>query len=321
MTTAAPAAPERPGTARVASWWFAPAPLARIAWLRLLVYPFVFVDVLLTTSWVRLHGHVPGILHQPLALGRILDLPAPGPVLVPAVLVALLAAAAAATSGRWPRAAGSLVFALYLWWMLIAFSYGKVDHDRFAYLIALAVLPTVGRATTSDKRSTEAAGWALRSIQVAVVATYFLAVVAKLRYVGPEWATSSILLRSIARRGSALADPLVDHPGLLVVAQVAILGLELASPLLLRSGRTQRIGVAVAATFHLVTYIGIRIIFLPHLVGLAAFLPLERLERPGRNRRRTDRPARRTEPIIAMPPCSSPAAGAPSTPPTAVPVT
>lgn len=277
MTTAAPAAPARPGAAQVASWWFAPAPLARIAWLRLLVYPFIFVDVLLTTSWVRLHGHVPGILHQPLALDRILDLPAPGPVLVPAVLVALLAAAAAATTRRWPRAAGGLVFALYLWWMLIAFSYGKVDHDRFAYLVALAVLPTVGRAGIGDRRSSEAAGWALRCIQVAVVATYFLSAVAKLRYVGPEWATSSILLRSIARRGSALADPLLDHPGLLVVMQVAILSLELASPLLLRSGRGQRIGVAVAGAFHLLSFVGIRIIFLPHLVCLAAFLPLERL--------------------------------------------
>jgi hypothetical protein len=36
----------------------------------------------------------------------------------------------------------------------------------------------------------------------------------------------------------------------------------------------------VAAGFHLLTFATIRIIFLPHLLCLAAFLPLERLGRP-----------------------------------------
>jgi hypothetical protein len=280
--TAAKVLAPRSVAGAVSAWWFAPAPTARVAWLRRIVYPFVFLDVLVTTSWVRAHGDVPAALHRPLAVGRLLDLPAPGPVLVPALLVGLLAAAAVATTGRWPRAAGAAVFVLYLWWMLVAFSYGKVDHDRFAYLVALAVLPTVGRASTRDRHDSEAAGWALRSIQVAVVATYFLSALAKLRYVGPEWVTSSVLLRSIARRGSALADPLTDHPGLLVALQALIVLLELASPLLLRTGRTQRIGVGVAAVFHLATFVGVRIIFLPHLVCLPAFLPLERLGWRGR---------------------------------------
>ena len=277
--TAAGVQAPRSFAGRATAWWSDPMPTARVAWLRLLVYPFVFLDVLVTTSWVRAHGDVPAALHRPLALGRLLDLPAPGPVLVPVLLVGLLGAAAVATTGRWPRAAGAAVFVLYLWWMLVAFSYGKVDHDRFAYLVALAVLPTVGRASTRDRQDSEAAGWALRSIQVAVVATYFLSAVAKLRYVGPEWVTSSVLLRSIARRGSAVADPLMDHQGLLVALQATIVLLELASPLLLRAGRTQRIGVAMAAGFHLATFVGVRIIFLPHLVCLPAFLPLERLRR------------------------------------------
>jgi hypothetical protein len=251
--------------------------LARVAWLRLLVYPFIFVDVLWTTAWVRDHAHVPEALHQPLALGRLLDLPAPGPVLVPTLLVALLASAAVAATGRLPRLAGGLAFALYLWWMLVAFGYGKVDHDRFAFLVALAVLPTVGRARLRDGARSEAAGWAVRCVQVAVVATYFLSAVAKLRYVGPEWVTSTVLLRAVARRGTALADPLTELPALLTLAQLGIMALELASPLLLLRGRVRRIGVGLAAAFHLVTFATIRIIFLPHVVCLAAFLPLERL--------------------------------------------
>lgn len=256
---------------------FAPLPLARVAVLRLLVYAFVPVDVLLTTTWVADHGDLPASAYVPLLVGRLLHLPTPTPLLVDVVQAALLVTALAALTGRAPRLLGTAVLVLYAEWMVIAMSYGKVDHDRFAYLVALAVLPTVGPTSTGERRLAESAGWALRCVQLAVVATYLLSAVAKLRYVGPEWATSSILLRSIARRGSALADPLLEHPGLLVVMQVAILALELASPLLLRHGRVQQVGVAMAAGFHLVTFVGIRIIFLPHVLCLAAFLPLERL--------------------------------------------
>jgi hypothetical protein len=275
--------PARLLTTTLDRWRWAPVPRARVAWLRWLLYPFIFVDVFLTTSWVQLHGHVPGALHRPLALGRALDLPAPSRPLVTLLLVALLASAAVAASGRLPRLAGGLVFALYLWWMLVAFSYGKVDHDRFAFLVALAVLPTVGRASRRDHAPDEAAGWAVRCIQLAVVATYLLAVVAKLRFVGLEWVTSSVLLWAIARRGSFLADPLMGMPALLTATQAGIMLLEAASPLLLRPGRAQRVGVAVAAAFHVVTFAAIRIIFLPHVVCLAAFLPLERLGRAGRD--------------------------------------
>ena len=277
--------PGRLAGAALDRWRWAPVPRARVAWLRWLLYPFIFVDVFVTTSWVRLHGHVPESLHRPLALGRGLELPAPTGALVTGMLVALLVSAAVAATGRLPRLAGGLTFLLYLWWMLVAFSYGKVDHDRFAFLVALAVLPTVGRASRRDLAPDEAAGWAVRCIQLAVVATYLLAVVAKLRFVGLEWVTSSVLLWAIARRGSFLADPLMDLPAVLTATQAGIMLFEAASPLMLRTGRVQRVGVALAAAFHVVTFAAIRIIFLPHVVCLAAFLPLERLRLGGRDRR------------------------------------
>ena len=55
------------------------------------------------------------------------------------------------------------------WWMLVAMSYGKVDHDRFAFLVALAVLPTVRRARHGDRSLNESAGWAIRVTQIAVI--------------------------------------------------------------------------------------------------------------------------------------------------------
>ena len=49
----------------IGRWWFEPLPVARIAWLRTFLYSFVFVDVLLTTSWVARHGAVSTELYEP----------------------------------------------------------------------------------------------------------------------------------------------------------------------------------------------------------------------------------------------------------------
>ena len=266
------------------AFWFPSLPRSRVAVLRVVLYLFIVVDVLMTTAWVADHGRVPGGLHQPLFIGRLLPLPVPTEAWVVAIEIALLAAAVVAASGRLPRVAGWAVFALYLEWMVIAFSYGKVDHDRFAFLIALAVLPTVGSARADDRTADERAGWALRAIQVAVVATYFFAAWAKLRYGGVEWVNGSTLTRAIVRRGTSLADPLLDVPIVLQATQYGIMLFELASPVLLVPGRWGRRMLVVAVAFHLVTFASLTIIFLPHVMCLLAFVPLEEVWAKGRVR-------------------------------------
>jgi len=200
------------------------------------------------------------------------------------VMVALLAAAVLAASGRAPRLLGAAVLVLYFEWMVIAMSYGKVDHDRFAFLVALAVLPTVGRAGWRDPTPSEAAGWALRMVQVGVVATYFLAAWAKFRYGGLAWLNSATLTWAILRKGTDLSRPLLDHYEVLRASQWGLVAFELLSPvvLILRRERWRLLAVGVLVGFHVVTWLTIRIIFLPHVVCLAAFLPLERLRLPHR---------------------------------------
>lgn len=264
---------------RVSEWWFAPAPLARIAVFRTLVYGFIFVDVFVSASWVAKHAHLPGELYKPLFLGRLLNLATPSFALVTGVQVLLLLAAALAISGRWPRSAGIAVAVLYLEWMFIAMSYGKVDHDRVAFLVALAVLPTVGRSRFRDETEDEGAGWALSAVQVAVVATYFLAAFAKFRFGGLDWVNGATLTRAVLRRGTFLADPfLLENSWILHMSQYGIIVFELASPLMLLRNRFSRAFVIVALIFHLITYASITIIFLPHIVALTSFLPLERLQ-------------------------------------------
>ena len=269
------------GLRGVWNWWFEPGPRARVAILRTIVYLFVFVDVLLTNPWVADHGVVPADFYRPLLVGRILPLPTPNETLVIVVQVALLVCAGIAASGRLPRLAGTLVFLLYFEWMVIAMSYGKVDHDRFAFLVALAALPTVGAARWGDRGSDEKAGWALRAIQVAVVLTYFLSVLAKFRFGGLEWLNGATMTRAVIRRGTFVSEPLLDFPWILQAAQYGIVLFELCSPLLLAPGRLGRRFLVAATAFHVITFATISIIFLPHVICLLSFVRLERLRVPG----------------------------------------
>jgi hypothetical protein len=272
-------------TGAVNRWWFTPVPRARVAAFRVLVYTFLPLDVLVLRPWGAAHGHVDPDLYRPLMIGRVLPLPTPTPTFVQFVqygaavvgvlLVVLVVRDLAPRVQTW---IGASAFLLYLEWMVISFSYGKVDHDRFAFLVALAVLPTAGRAALRDMTPSPAAGWALRMVQVGVVATYFLAAVAKVRFGGWGWVNSTTIARAVIRRGTMLADPLLQLPWTLQLSQWFILTLEFVSPaLLFVRPKIQQYTVAFLVTFHVMTFLMIRIIFMPHVVCLAAFLPLEKV--------------------------------------------
>lgn len=264
--------------ARLSRWLFEPVPRGRVAAFRTLVYLFVAADLVIFTPWVHAHASTPGDLYRPLLVSRLLHLPTPTPMLIHVIFWTLLALALAAATGRSHRLLGWLVFLLYFEWMIIAMSYGKVDHDRVGLLVALAVLPSAGTARHGDEERTEAGGWALRVTQIAVVCTYFLAALAKLRIGGLEWVTSSVLAQAIIRRGTVLADAIAGVPGLLLLAQFGIIAFELASLLVfIVPQRWQARVVAFFYSFHLVTFATITISFAPHLVAMTSFLALEKL--------------------------------------------
>lgn len=277
-----PAAPTL--ATRLGGWLFGPLPDARVAVLRLVVYAFLVVDVLWWHTSGEYHGYLDTELYQPLLIGRLLPLPEPTYLVVQVCKWGAVAAALAAMTGRAPRLLGWTAAALWLEYQVIAFSYGKVDHDRFGLVVALVVLPTVGRVRLRSTSASEAAGWALRCVQMAAVATYFYAALAKLRFGGVEWVNSATIARAVIRRGTELAQPLLQVPWTLQATQWGIMIMELSAPLVfLLAVRWQYRVVAFWLSFHAVTYAMIKIVFLPHLVCLLAFLPLERLV-PGRSR-------------------------------------
>jgi hypothetical protein len=258
-------------------WLFEPMPVARVAALRLLVFAFVVVDVLLlhTSGWY--HGWADPVWYEPLLVGQAFHLPAATVLLVQALKWGCVVAALAAMTGRAPRLLGWTVAVAWTWYQYVAFSYGKVDHDRADFVVALALLPTVGLAHLSDRRRSEAAGFALRAVQLAAVATYFLSAWAKVRFGGWEWVNSATMVRAVVRRGTPMAQWLLEVPWTLHWFQWVLFTAELTSPVIfLLSERWRRRVVAGWFVFHAMTYAAITIAFWPHLVMMLAFLPLER---------------------------------------------
>lgn len=274
---------------------FPALPLARIRVLRVLLYAFVILDVLTFSRDVLSHAGNAGF-YTPLAMARLLHLP---PVTAPvayALLGLILAGCAAGIAGWRPQLSGAVVALAYWLWMLFSNSYGYIAHDHMVLMVAVAVLPTVagaartgpesGGALPASTGTSEAAGWALRCIQIAVVATYFFSVIPKILYSGSltNWGNSAILTWASIRRGSGLAHWLVEYtPWMFVPAQWAGLALEALSPVVLfLRGRTLYVAVALYLGFHLSTLVLLGIHFLPTAICWAAFLPLERMRLPRR---------------------------------------
>jgi Vitamin K-dependent gamma-carboxylase len=262
---------------RVRRWWLRPEPLARVAVLRTLVYLYVPVDLYIRTAQVVPHAYGSADLYDPVALLRFIHQPSPHPWFAQSLRVVIIAASLIAAAGRFRRVAGWVVAIAYLDWACIAMSYGKVDHDHLALLLALFVLPTVPDAHWTSERRSEAAGWALRWIEIGVVATYFLSAVAKVRFGGWHWVMGATFSWAVVRRGTALADPLLHHPLVLLAAQWGLFCLECSTPVLLfvRHERFRIAGVAGLLSFHVITWLTITINFAPLMVCLAVFLPLE----------------------------------------------
>ncbi len=177
--------------------------------------------------------------------------------------------------------AGLLVAAAFTDWVSVGMSYSKIDHDHFPLIAALWLLPTVGAARANDRRTrSEAAGWALLAIQIACVATYFLSTVAKIRFGGWDWVTGSTFAWAMTRRGTGLGRAMLEPPWILTASQFLIFAVELLSPLLLVArGRLRYLMILGFMLFHLSTYLTLKIHFLPLVVCLLAFLPLEKLVR------------------------------------------
>jgi hypothetical protein len=286
---------DRTITGRFADWFTPKIALARVAWLRTVFYLFVILDMHAFVRDTRDKGEHPG-LYQPLLLARILDLPKPSVANTTALYFVLIVACLVGATNYFPRIAGWIVAPAFTWWVLIGMSDGKVDHDHLALVVALWVLPTVkagrrGRASYGDQTQSEAAGWAIKCIQISVIATYFLSAIAKLRGAGwtLAWPSSAILTWAIVRRPHPVGEWLLQHPWMLHVMQWVGITAEFFSPVILwLKGRWQLLGALFFLGFHAANTAILLIHFLPTVVCWLAFAPLERVVPWFRRRRASD---------------------------------
>jgi hypothetical protein len=255
-------------------YWFEPAPRNRLDAFARVVFVVVAFEVLWVDDWAVDHGRVPGAFYRPVHLARLIHLGAPTPTSMTVLRVLTVAACAVAMLRVAPRLTSAAVLAGNTVWILWAFSYGKVDHDRLTITVALVVLALTPRHGPDLGPRT---GWALRMVQVAFALAYPFSAFVKLRTAGLGWANSAVFARAIVRRGTGLGEFLVHHTWMLHVGQWAFLFFELFAVVLLCRNTTLRtIGLIGVVALHGFTYATIGISFLPHTICLLAFLPLER---------------------------------------------
>ncbi|MFZ1117825.1 MAG: hypothetical protein WAN44_18580 [Propionibacteriaceae bacterium] len=293
----------------VVSWFMPVVPESRIAVLRTVLYLFVIIDIhLFVRDPIPLSRNPE--LYQPLMIERLFHLPPPSVPLTITLYLILVIGCLVAAANVWPRLAGGIVAAAFTWWTAIGMSYGKVDHDHLALVVALWVMPTVG--VIADRwRSTERsaqAGWALKCIQISVIFTYFLSALTKIRSGGwsiTSWPDSSILMWAIVRRPYGLGQFLLPYPELLHIMQWCSFTAELTAVVVLwLRGRALLAAAIFWMGFHAFTLAILYIHFAPTAICWLAFAPLERLGpwlrrvKAGRGERTGWRPARHPVPVL-----------------------
>src|SRR6476620_9091555 len=99
-----------------------------------------------------------------------------------------------------------------------------------------------------------------------------------MRFGGWGWANGATLIWALTRRPNGIGPWVGSHPALTHAMQWIVLVAEFCSPVLLwLRGRALYAALAFWGGFHLSTYLMLKIHFLPLVVCLLSFLPLERL--------------------------------------------
>lgn len=283
---------------RIAAWWFAGAPPARLGLLRLLVGAY---------SLVHLGTQVPQLLSfasfdpaqfRPVGPAQLISTPLAQSSIV--LLLCLLAASGVAfTCGFKQRLIGPLFALLFLWLAAYRSSFGMIFHTEnllTLHLIVLALAPGSADALAVDGRRVDSRpgvdpryGWPLRLMSTLTVATYFVSGVAKLRNSGVRWlgghslrttiALNTLRKRELGTWSSSLSIWLLRFGWPFRVLAGLSLLLEIGAPLALLDQRIAYGWIACCWSFHAGVLALMAIVFGYPLSGLAygSFLPLERI--------------------------------------------
>jgi hypothetical protein len=181
--------------------------------------------------------------------------------------------------GRRPAACFAVAWGCFLALAGLRAGVGKVLHNDAMALVAMVPFLVPGPARADDPGAAGRSGWPLRAAQLVVVLIYFTTGVQKLVHSGVEWVTSDNM-RWIMEGGAAGArllpavpEWIASEPLLWRSAAVALLGLELAFPLVLVHRWARRVLLAGVVTMHLLTLVTLELDYLSWIaVDLALFI-------------------------------------------------
>lgn len=284
---------------RVLAWWYAPAPAARLALLRIAVGGFALVYLLIRAPHLLSVTAFEPREFQPVGVVSVLSAPLPVWLVYVTVLL-VIPAGAAFVLGFWFRLTGP-VFAALLWWLTsYRSSWGMIFHtDNLLtlHVLLLALSPASARLSWDARRrpALEAPdqadgryGWAIRAMTVVTACTYVVAGIAKLKLGGFEWLGGELLRSQIAfdnlrkiELGSGFSQLgvwLIRHPAVFAPLAAATLVIELGAPLALRGGRVALVWCLAAWSFHVGIALMMHIAF-PYPLSFLAYLPSFRVER------------------------------------------
>jgi hypothetical protein len=276
--------------------WLAPeTPAERLAAVRVLVGSFSLVYLGLRIPHIASYLSFPARQFQPVGLLAVLEHPPPGAAVLAVLALAWLATLGFTLGWRY-RVSGPLAAAMLLVSFTYANSWGQIFHTENALVLSVLVLAVTRAADSAslDARGREPPpphpryGWPLRLLCVVVVATYFLAGIAKLRWGGPGWLGGTVLRDTIAADslrkillGSAhspIAEVLLGQAWMFRALAVLTLVVELGAPLALLHRRVAAVWVLAVIAFHLGVLALMTILF-PFPLSGVAFAPFFRAER------------------------------------------
>ncbi|MDP8925149.1 MAG: hypothetical protein M3O34_20075 [Chloroflexota bacterium] len=302
---------------RLDGYWFAEAPAARLAALRILIGAYALAYLGWQYDEFLEVAGTSRALFDPAGVVALLDAPIPAEAFR-ILLILTLVAGVPFLLGWQYRYAGPLFAGLLLWVMCYRNSWSMVYHSHnllVLHALILGLTPAADALSLDSLRRRSAQpraplhgweyGYPVRLICTVTVITYFLAAVAKV--MGPlgwSWATGEALRDQVAydglrkelldRGATALTLTLNEHLWLFTAIGVASMVIELGAPAALPDARLGRLWAASAFLMHWGIYVIMGITFRYHLSGVvfASFFDLERVVawvRPRYVRERFDR--------------------------------
>lgn len=275
---------------KLAEWFFAPAPAARLAAARWLCLGFAVVYLLAAISPLLRPMNLPRSSFQPVGIVSVLADPLPRALVVGAY-VACVAAGVLATVGTWYRCSAPAFALLMLWVTTYRNSWGMLFHNENLLVLHVAVLAfcpsaadvwTWGTNNETNEQDTELAGdygWPLRVLSLVTVSTYVVSGLAKLIHAGPGWlggeeirahiAFDAVRKLELGSIHSPLGVALVKLPWVFPPLSLLTLAFELGAPVALLGGRFAKVWAFICYGFHAGVVVLMAIVFPYPLSGVA----------------------------------------------------